>query len=108
MATRAEEALAAMVSAMMQEKGVPKELADAMALGGVIIGSETGKSVAAHQRTQRKNTKRTKKRALNEWQLYVSKNKNKHKYKSGSKKGQVNFKSLSRAFKKTKKGRKKK
>ncbi|AXH78776.1 MAG: hypothetical protein [Circular genetic element sp.] len=45
------------------------------------------------------------KRPLNSWQKYVKANKNKHKYKSGSKKGQVNFKALSRAFKK---GRKKK
>ena len=104
---QAEEALAGIIAAMLKEKGVPEGVAEALAVGGVVIGGETAKSVAAHQRTQAKNTKRTKKRALNEWQLYVKKNKNKHKYKSGAKKGQVNFKALSRAFKKTKKGRKK-
>jgi len=104
---QAEEALAGILKAMMVEKGVPEGIADAIAVGGVVLGGEAAKTVAAHERTAKRRGKATKKRALNEWQLYVSKNKNKHKYKSGSKKGQVNFKSLSRAFKKTKKGRKK-
>jgi len=46
------------------------------------------------------------KRKLNSWQQFVKKNKNKYKYKSGSKKGQVNFKKLSVAFKKTPAGKK--
>jgi len=48
------------------------------------------------------------KRPLNAWQKYVKANSNKFKYKSGSKKGQINLKAMSRAFKKTPAGRKKK
>jgi hypothetical protein len=48
------------------------------------------------------------KRALNSWQKFVKANKNKYKYKSGSRKGQVNFKKMSIAFKKTPAGKKKK
>jgi hypothetical protein len=50
------------------------------------------------------------KRALNSWQKFVKANKNKYKYKTGTRKGQVNFKKMSAAFKKTpagKKGKKK-
>ena len=46
------------------------------------------------------------KRPLNAWQKYVKANSNKFKYKSGSKKGQINLKAMSRAFKKTRKGKK--
>ena len=46
------------------------------------------------------------KRPLNAWQKYVKANSNKFKYKSGTKKGQINLKAMSRAFKKTRKGKK--
>jgi len=46
------------------------------------------------------------KRPLNAWQKYVKANSKKFKYKSGSKKGQVNLKAMSRAFKKTRGGKK--
>jgi len=46
------------------------------------------------------------KRPLNAWQKYVKTNSNKFKYKSGAKKGQINLKAMSRAFKKTRKGKK--
>ena len=46
------------------------------------------------------------KRPLNAWQKYVKANSKKFKYKSGSKKGQINLKAMSRAFKKTRKGKK--
>jgi len=46
------------------------------------------------------------KRPLNSWQKYVKANSNKFKYKSGAKKGQINLKAMSRAFKKTRKGKK--
>jgi DNA polymerase elongation subunit (family B) len=46
------------------------------------------------------------KRPLNSWQKYVKANSNKFKYKSGTKKGQINLKAMSRAFKKTRKGKK--
>jgi hypothetical protein len=41
------------------------------------------------------------KRPLNSWQKYVKANSKNHMHKRGEKKGQVNFKSLSKAFKKT-------
>jgi len=47
------------------------------------------------------------KRPLNSWQKYVKANSKKHMHKRGEKKGQVNFKSLSKAFKKTPAGKKK-
>lgn len=47
------------------------------------------------------------KRPLNAWQKYVKANSKNHMHKRGEKKGQVNFKSLSKAFKKTKGGKKK-
>lgn len=46
------------------------------------------------------------KRPLNSWQKYVKANSKNHMIKRGDKKGQVNFKSLSKAFKKTRKGKK--
>jgi len=46
------------------------------------------------------------KRPLNAWQKYVKANSKKFKYKSGAKKGQINLKAMSRAFKKTRKGKK--
>jgi hypothetical protein len=46
------------------------------------------------------------KRPLNSWQKYVKANSKNHIIKRGDKKGQVNFKSLSKAFKKTRKGKK--
>ena len=39
------------------------------------------------------------KRPLNAWQKYVKANSKNHKIKRGEKKGQVNFKSLSKEFK---------
>ena len=47
------------------------------------------------------------KRPLNSWQKYVKANSKNHMIKRGEKKGQVNFKSLSKAFKKTPAGKKK-
>jgi len=54
-------------------------------------------------KSARKVTNKVK-RPLNAWQKYVKANSNKFKYKSGSKKGQINLKAMSKAFKK---GRKK-
>ena len=48
------------------------------------------------------------KRPLNAWQKYLKSNSKKFIRKSGAKKGQVDFKKASRAFKKTPAGRKKK
>ena len=56
--------------------------------------------------TDTKNVARKVKSPLTAWQKYVKANSNKCKYKSGSKKGQINLKAMSRAFKKTRKGKK--
>ena len=56
-------------------------------------------------RSGRKVAKKVK-RPLNAWQKYVKANNKKFRYKSGAKKGQVNLKAMSRAFKKTRKGKK--
>lgn len=93
---------------MLREKGVPEGLAEPLAIGGVVLGGEAIKAVDEQQKLAEKQGKRAAKRGLNEWQIYVKKNKDKHKHKRGEKKGQVNFKSLSKAFKKDKKGGKKK
>ena len=55
-----------------------------------------------------KKVARKVKRPLNAWQKYVKANSKNHMHKRGEKKGQVNFKSLSKAFKKTPAGRRKK
>ena len=52
--------------------------------------------------------KATKKRALNSWQKFVKQERNRYKYKSGKRKGQINMKAMSAAFKKTPAGRRKK
>jgi hypothetical protein len=48
-----------------------------------------------------KKEKSKRKRQLNSWQQYVKTNSSKYKYKTGSKKGQINLKAMSRDFKKT-------
>ncbi len=62
-------------------------------------GKKVGRKLASRSRQN-----------LNAWQRFIKNNKNKYKYKSGKRKGQVNMKAASAAFKKTpagKKGRKK-
>ena len=61
-----------------------------------------GKACAAGVKKVARDVKKKKaagKKKLNSWQQYVKTNSAKFKYKSGSKKGQVNFKALSREFK---------
>ncbi len=69
---------------------------------------EARKAVRSAKRTVRsaKKVGSKVKRPLNAWQKYVKANSKKFKYKSGSKKGQINLKAMSRAFKKTRKGKK--
>jgi len=62
-------------------------------------GKKVGRKLASRSRQN-----------LNAWQRFIKNNKNKFKYKSGKRKGQVNMKAASAAFKKTpagKKGKKK-
>jgi hypothetical protein len=53
-----------------------------------------------------KKKKATKKRQLNDWQKFVKTKSANYKYKSGSKKGQINLKAMSRDFKKAKRAKK--
>jgi len=103
-ATKAETALAAIIQQMLEEKGVQTDIAEGLAKGGVGLGSG-GLRI---QRAAERQTKKESKRALNGWQKFVKAKSNKYKYKSGKKKGQVNFKAMSAAFKKTPAGRRKK
>ena len=69
---------------------------------------EARKAVRSTKRSVRsaKKVASKVKRPLNSWQKYVKANSKNHIIKRGDKKGQVNFKSLSKAFKKTRKGKK--
>ena len=103
-ATKAESALASIIQQMLEEKGVQTDIAEGLAKGGVGLGAGGLRIVNRAER----QTKVESKRALNGWQKFVKAKSNKYKYKSGKKKGQVNFKAMSAAFKKTPAGRKKK
>ena len=103
--TPAERALAQLVEGMLREKGVQPDLAEGLAKGGVGLGSESIKTQRALKRTLDTRVKSTQKRALNGWQQFVKSKKNKYKYKSGARKGQINMKAMSRAFKKTPAGK---
>lgn len=46
------------------------------------------------------------KRPLNSWQKFVKAKSSNYKYKTGSKKGQINLKAMSRDFKKTRRNKK--
>ena len=50
-----------------------------------------------------KKKKAAGKRKLNSWQQYVKTNSAKYKYKTGSRKGQINLKAMSRDFKRSQK-----
>ena len=50
-----------------------------------------------------KKKKAGAKRKLNSWQQYVKTNSAKYKYKTGSRKGQINLKAMSRDFKRSQK-----
>jgi hypothetical protein len=53
-----------------------------------------------------KKEKSTRKRQLNDWQKFVKAKASSYKYKTGSKKGQINLKAMSRDFKKTRRAKK--
>lgn len=76
-------------------------------LSGRACETTITESYGVGKRARAKRVQKVK-RSLNSWQKFVKKNKNKYKYKSGSRKGQVNFKKMSIAFKKTPAGKKKK
>ena len=60
------------------------------------------KTVRSAQRTVAK-TKPVAKRARSAWQKYIGQKKNQIKFKSGSKKGLLNMKAMSRKFKRSRK-----
>jgi ADP-heptose:LPS heptosyltransferase len=86
---------------LLEVKGTLAELRE---LFGEGVKSELRKEAKAQGV---KTVKRAKKRAKSAWQKYISQKKNQIKFKSGSKKGLLNMKAMSRAFKKTRAGRKK-
>ena len=75
-------------------------IADGMdpAIATILAGKACEVGVKKVARDVKKKKSATKKK-LNSWQQYVKTNSSKYKYKTGSKKGQVNFKALSRDFK---------
>ena len=106
-----EDALEQLIVAGFQARGMEPQEAQLAGRATMIGLGVVDMAIGAGQKAEKKvfrGTKKVAKRELNAWQKYVQANKNKHKYKSGSKKGQVNFKALSRAFKKTPAGRRKK
>ncbi len=100
-ATAAENALASIIQAMLQEKGVSPDVAEGLAKGGVGAAAGTNRIVKRAEA----QTKVEAKRALNGWQKFVKAKKNNYKYKSGPRKGQINMKAMSKAFKKTPAGK---
>ena len=106
-----EDALEQLIVAGFQARGMEPQEAQLAGRATMIGLGVVDKALVVSEKVDRALIKKGKsdvKRELNSWQKYVKANKNKHKYKSGSKKGQVNFKALSRAFKKTPAGRRKK
>jgi surface antigen len=101
-ATKAENALASIIQQMLEEKGVQTDIAEGLAKGGVGLGAGGLRIQKAAERQAKVETKR----ALNGWQKFVKAKKNQYKYKSGPRKGQINMKAMSRAFKKTPAGKK--
>ena len=101
-ATKSENSLAYIIQKMLEEKGVQTDIAEGLAKGGVGLGAG-GLRV---QKVAQKQAVVESKRALNGWQKFVKAKKNKYKYKSGPRKGQINMKAMSRAFKKTPAGKK--
>ena len=79
--------------------GMDKDIAKIMSSRACEVG------VKATGRGIKKAGKATKKRALNSWQKFVKQERNRYKYKSGKRKGQVNMKAMSTAFKKTPAGK---
>ena len=106
-----ETALEQLIVAGFESRGMEKQEAQLAGRATMIGLGVVDKAIGAGQRSQRavgRTVKRTSKRQLNSWQRYVKANSRKHKYKSGKRKGQVNFKAMSAAFKKTPAGRRKK
>jgi len=106
-----ETALEQLIVAGFQSRGMEPQEAQLAGRATMIGLGVVDKAIGSAQKTQRavgRTVKKTAKRELNSWQKYVKKNNKQFKFKSGPKKGQVDFKKMSRAFKKTPAGRKKK
>ena len=111
-----------MITMAKAEDMYAKALCQVMELGLIAQGIEpsiakvlSGKACeVTAKRTGRayvKGGKAIKKRAagkLNAWQLYLKNHSRKHLYKSGKRKGQVNLKAASIAFRKTPAGKRRK
>ena len=102
-----EKALQQLMAKAFEEKGMSKSEAGTMAKAAMIGLKKVDEAVIKADAMIMADVKKVK-RKLNDWQKYVKANKNKFKYKSGTKKGQINLKAMSKAFKKTPAGRRKK
>lgn len=106
-----ETALTQLIAAGLQEKGMNKAEAQVMSKAAMIGLKQVDKGIGVLDDEADRLTGiavKKIKRKLNPWQKYVKANSKQFKFKSGAKKGQVDFKKMSRAFKKTPAGRKKK
>ena len=106
-----ETALQQLIAAGLEQKGMSKGEAQILSKAAIIGLEKVDEVLVAADdeavRLRKIGVKKLK-RKLNPWQKYVKANSRQFKFKSGSKKGQVDFKKMSRAFKKTPAGRKKK
>ena len=106
-----ENALQQLIAAGLEQKGMSKGEAQILSKAAIIGLDKVDKGLVAAD-NEAKSIIRANvpvvKRKLNAWQKYVKANSRQFKFKSGAKKGQVDFKKMSRAFKKTPAGRKKK
>ena len=71
--------------------------------GGNVLDMSENMDIEAVSETQEPK----KKRKRSKWNIYASKKANQIKFKSGKKKGLLNLKAMSKAYKKAQKGRKK-
>ena len=106
-----ENALQQLIAAGLEQKGMSKGEAQILSKAAIIGLDKVDKGLVAAD-NEAKSIIRSNvpvvKRKLNSWQKYVKANSKQFRFKSGVKKGQVDFKKMSRAFKKTPAGRRKK
>ena len=98
-----ENALQQLIGAGLEQKGMSKGEAQILSKAAIIGLAKVDKTIVEAEAERDRIVKAQKpkvKRKLNSWQKYVKANSKNFKYKSGVKKGQINLKAMSRAFKK--------
>ena len=88
---------------MVKIEGTLDELREL--LGSATRTVDNAKRTVAGAKATTKAAKKTV-RKLSDWQRYIKNSRNHIKYKSGSRKGRLNLKAMSAAFKKSKKSKK--